>query len=482
MSDQLHLQLDRSSKTTLSEQIRRGIEKAIEQGVLKSGARLPSWLDLASQLGVARGTVKVAYERLADGQWIVASRSGGTRVADRPAQTVTREEETEEGSFLRMYQEMTTGQGIFQLGIPAKDSFPSKAFARIRARSVRMEASGWPLYPDPRGELELRREIAGYLAVARGIECTPAQIIITSGFAGGLGLTLRALGLEGRKAWIEDPGFPFSRRALEVGRLDLTPVPVDAEGIDVGYGIQHSPDAALALVTPGQQAPLGATLSLKRRLQLLDWAAKEDSWIIEDDYLGELQLEGRAAPALHSLDRSGRVIHLGSFSKTISPKLRIGFAVIPSQMVYRFAEVAATLSPAPGPSLQAAIAEFMREGLYIRHLRRTRRLYVAQRDALWKSLLARDLQAECAGLAVLLRLPTGVSDVAVSREALTFGLAPAPLSVWYAAPASAPSGLLLGVATSPRTHVEQACERLAEIIRKHEAIHAPDRRSPSGPD
>src|SRR5439155_5669375 len=138
-----------------------------------------------------------------------------------------------------------------------------------------------------------------------------------------LGLALRVLGLEGRKVWMEDPGFPFTRRGLELARLSFAPIPVDGEGVDVEYGLRHAPDAKLVVVTPGQQAPLGSTLSLERRLRLLEWAAAHKVWVIEDDYLSDLQLSGRAAPALASVDHGGRVIHIGSFSKTISPTLRL---------------------------------------------------------------------------------------------------------------------------------------------------------------
>ena len=316
MTKPLNLQLDRSAKTPLTEQIRKGITAAIESGALAPGARLPSWLDLAAQLGVARGTVRSAYAKLSAAQFIVASRATGTHVADRLSIIVRQEETPDPGSFMEMYQELTAGPAIFQMGVPAQESIPAKLLARIRSSAVRAELSAPAIYPDPRGELALRREIAAYLAIARGIECSPSQIIITGGFGSGLGLALRVLGLEGRKAWVENPGFPFTRRGLELARLSLAPIPVDADGMDVDYGLNHAPDAALAVVTPGQQAPLGFTLSLARRLRLLDWAAQKGAWVVEDDYLSELQLQGRATPALASLDRAGRVIHIGSFSKT----------------------------------------------------------------------------------------------------------------------------------------------------------------------
>ena len=177
----LPLELDRSAKMPLAEQIRNGIRNAIETDVLASGARLPSWQDLATQLGVARGTVRSAYEKLSAAQLIVASRATGTHVAARPSIAVPLYQPPERGSFMEMYQEFTAHQGIFQMGVPAQETFPAKLFARIRTRAVRVESSVAPLYPDPRGEPDLRREIAAYLAIARGIECSPSQIVVTGG-------------------------------------------------------------------------------------------------------------------------------------------------------------------------------------------------------------------------------------------------------------------------------------------------------------
>lgn len=468
MTKPLNLNIDRSARTTLAEQIRHGIATAIESGVLEPGARLPSWQDLAVQLGVARGTVRTAYEKLNAAQLIVASRASGTRVAPRPRPATKSEQRADPGSFMAMYQEMTQGPAFFQMGVPATETFPATLFARIRANAIRVETSAAPNYPDPRGEFELRREIAGYLAVARGIDCSPSQIVVTGGYAAGLGLALRVLGLEGQKAWMEDPGFPFTRKGLELARLSLSPIPVDGDGIDVGHGLRHAPDAKLVVVTPGQQAPLGSTLSLERRLKLLDWADASGVWVIEDDYLSELQLTGRAAPALASLDRAGRVIHIGSFSKTISPTLRLGFIVAPVDLMARFAEVAACLAPPPGPSVQLATAEFMREGHYLRHLRRLKRAYAAKRENLLTGLRAHfdpdDLAAT--GLAILLRLPDGTSDLTIMRELLAFGMFPAPLSPFHASPQAGRSGLLLGVATSPEKGLARHCDRLADIVRR----------------
>jgi GntR family transcriptional regulator / MocR family aminotransferase len=468
MKKPLNLNLDRAAKVPLAEQIRRGVTMAIEDGVLEPGARLPSWQDLAAQLGVARGTVRTAYEKLAAAQLIEASRATGTLVSRRSRAVAKSEQPPDAGSFMETYQEMTQGPAFFQMGVPATETFPTTLFARIRAHAVRAEASSPPLYPDPRGEFELRREIAGYLAVARGINCSPSQVIVTGGFAAGLGLALNVLGLGGHTAWVENPGFPWSRKGLELARLSLAPIPVDGDGIDIDHGLRRHPDAKLVVVTPGQQAPLGPTLSLERRLRLLEWAAANRVWVVEDDYLSELQLAGRAAPALASLDRDGRVIHIGSFSKTISPTVRLGFLVAPVELVSQFGEVAACLAPPPGPAVQLATAEFIREGHYMRHLRRTKRAYAAKRQALLDCLQAfvSTDHLAASGLAVLLKLPRGTSDLTVAREVSAFGMSPAPLSAWYVSPENAESGLLLGVATAPTRNLAQSCDRLFEVIRR----------------
>lgn len=467
MDSDLQIQLDRTAKLPLSEQIRMSISTAIESGLLAPGTRLPSWQDLAAHLGVARGTVQAAYERLSDSQMIETFGAKGTRVAPRP-RAAAQPEVPRPGAFMKTFQEMNAGPGIFQLGIPALEGLPEKFFARARSSNLlKIGSFASPINPDPRGEFELRREIAGYLSIARNLHCFPEQVFITSGYRSGLGLALRVLGLDGKKVWMEEPGFHLTRKGLELARLRIVPVPVDAEGLNVGYGIENAADAALAVVTPGQQAPLGSTLSLRRRLQLLEWAVSSDAWIIEDDYLGELQLEGRAAPALASLDEGKRVIHIGSFSKTISPGLRLGFVVAPTELAAMFSEVAATLAPAPSPVAQLATAQFMRDGHYIRRIRRLKRLYSAQRDALCEQLRMRDAEWVKAGLAVLLRLPDGAPDVQIVREAITFGLAPSPLSAWFATPSLAFPGLLLGVATAPEAHLATSCSRLFEIIDRY---------------
>lgn len=465
LTPKLNLQLDPHSRKPLAEQIRSGILEAIESGVLEPDSRLPSWNDLASQLGVARGTVKAAYERLSDDQAVVASPSMGTRVARRPSPLKPAAARDDGSGLPDFYHQLSAGSVMFQMGIPAPETFPAKLFSKIRVRAIRKESATAPAYPDPRGEFSFRSQIAAYLALGRSIRCEPSQVFITQGFAGGLTFVLRVLNLSGQTAWIEDPCYPISRHALELAGISPCPVRVDVNGMDVGFGIQAAPRASLVLTTPGQQAPLGMTMSLERRVELTQWALENGAWIIEDDYLGEMQLEGRASPALASLDPT-RVIHIGTFSKTISPALRLGFVVVPASLVARFAEAAIYAWPAPGPSVQYTVTDFIQDGHYLRHLRKVRRDYAEKRELLSEAIQRIGLPASPAGLSVVVRLPEAVSDVDIARSALRFGMAPAPLSPWFVSPTSVGSGLLLGAPNvNPKT-LDSYCERIKRLIDK----------------
>jgi GntR family transcriptional regulator / MocR family aminotransferase len=462
----LPIELDRAKKAPLAGQIYSALREAIETGRLASGARLPSWSDLAAQLGVSRGTVREAYARLIAEQFAISLGAAGTRVAERASRCFAPNWLPESPPFPELFHDFGTVPLPFQMGVPSQDAFPFKLWSRILTRATRQAAAAPVGYPDPRGDPGLRKEIAAYLGIARGIRCNPSQVFVTGGFSGALGLAIRGLQLERLEAWMEDPGFPLTRTALGLAGMTVTAVPVDAEGLDVAAGVRSAPGAAVAIVTPGQQAPLGMTMSLPRRVALLEWARQNDAWIIEDDYLSELQLKGRAAPALASVDHAGRVLHIGSFSKTISPALRLGFLVVPPELARRFGDVAACLAPAPAAPVQRAVTEFLGEGHHLRHLRRMKRLYAAQREALLRSLreVASDsikVQAT-AGLTIVTSLPEFVSDVDIASRALKFGLAPVPLSPWYMQ-RRRQQGLLLGVTNLSERRLAEDCRRLAEL-------------------
>ncbi|MES2186255.1 MAG: PLP-dependent aminotransferase family protein [Pseudomonadota bacterium] len=461
----LKLTLDRSARLPVAGQIAQALRTAITQGQLARGARLPSWRDLAAQLGVARGTVQAAYEALADAQLIVSSGAAGTHVA---RQVLPEPSRTVRGmaAMRDPIADYPQAAGVFQMGMPAQDGFPAKAWARIAARAARDAAHAPLRYPDPRGEDPLRTAIAAYLAVARGMACSPAQVFVVSGHTAGIALSVQALGVRGR-AWCEDPGYPPTRDVLAALSIARVAVPVDAQGLDVAAGVRAAPDAALAVVTPGQQAPLGVGLSPARRRALLDWAAASGAWVLEDDYLSELQLQGRAAPSLAATDSAGRVLHLGTFSKTISPALRLGFLVVPAEQVPRFDAAARLFGSAPPPPVQNAVTAFLQGGHLLRHLRRMKRLYLQRRDALVACLRAAGADHRTSGLSVLVRLPEAVSDVELARAARQHGLAPVPLSPWYCGPGVAHTGLLLGVTNVPVQDAARHYATLQALMGRH---------------
>jgi GntR family transcriptional regulator/MocR family aminotransferase len=455
----LSINIDRGARTPLAGQIATAIGAAIHDGRLSPGARLPSWHDLAAQLGVARGTVRAAYDSLRDQQLIVTAGAAGTRVA-RQAVRAGAASERPAAPPPRLVAPVP-----FQVGVPGQDVFPFKTWSRIMGRAARAAAAQPLGYPDPRGEPVLRAAIAAYLGIARGITCHPSQVFIANGYAAALGLALRALRLNGRSAWVEDPGYASARAVLAQYGVTPVPAPVDAEGIDVAAGIGLSPEAALAVVTPGQQAPLGMTLSLARRHALLDWAAARGAWIVEDDYLGELQLQARATPALAARDHAGRVLHIGTFSKTIGPALRVAFLVVPPALAPAVADVADAAAAAPAPAIQLAIEEFLRDGHYLRHLRHMKRVYAERRAALCACLRDLGLAHAEAGLSVLLPLADGVDDAALAAQARTAGLAPSALSWWRVRKDDGPGGLLLGVTNVPPERAQAACSALAGLLR-----------------
>lgn len=476
MDPSLDVSLDRLSSEPLSAQIAGNLRLAIRDGRLAPGARLPSWRDLAARLGVGRGTVRSAYERLIDERLVVAAGAAGTRVAAQPARTESAAAPAPalNAPLSGLLHDFSAPPLPFEMGVPAQDAFPAKLWSRLRARALRTGAMSPVTYPDPRGAAALRSQLASYLAIARGIHCVPDQIVLTAGYRGGLGLTLAALQLAGRTAWIEEPGYMVTRTGLQLAGLRAVPIPVDAHGLDVERGLALAPEAALAVVTPGQQAPTGVPLSPARRQALLRWAARAQAWIVEDDYLSELQLQGRAAPALAATDRHGRVIHIGTFSKTMSPALGLGFVVAPLPLAERFAEVAGCLAPAPNLATQLAFAEFMAEGHYLRHLRHMKALYAQRRDAL-RGLLRTLLDSRpgpqgdvdaMAGLAVRLRLPPHCDDRAIAAEAVRRGIAPSSVSRWYADPGRHPQqrGLLLGVTNLSEARLEPACDTLMALL------------------
>ena len=465
MSESYPPAISRGSTVSITQQIYRGMREAILSGSLAPGARLSSWQDLASQLGVSRGTVKRAYDLLKDEQLIITRGATGTWVTSSPPslQTDPVETNTQQPG---MFYDFRARPQYFQGGIPAQDEFPLKAWFNAWRKAMTADLSRPMIQPDPRGLYALRQEIAGYLTLARGLSCHADRVFISSGFSSGLFIVLSAMGFHGQKVFVEDPGFPRTRQALRELAITPVPVPVDPFGICVSPNMMNG-EAKLAIVTPGQQSPLGMPLAPDRRMDLLNWARQTDAWIIEDDYAGELQLTGRAIPALAGDDHDGRVFHVGSFSKTINPSLRMGYLVVPEHLIGRFSKFVAHLTPAGSLIAQQALQYFIAGGHYLRHLRRMKTLYLARKTLLVSTLreeLPPSVRCEFeGGLSVRLFFPTGTDDVAIAERAQLAGFGALPISPWYQGP-NPQSGLLLSITNVTERSVAARCRALLRII------------------
>jgi GntR family transcriptional regulator/MocR family aminotransferase len=321
----------------------------------------------------------------------------------------------------------------------------------------------------PAGLDALRAAIARYLAVARAVACSPDQVIVTSGIQQGIGLTCQSLLNRGDRAWVEDPGYPGVRGALAGAGVDTVPVLVDAEGLDIEAGKALAGDARLACVTPSHHYPLGTVMSLQRRLALIDWAERCDGWILEDDYDSEFRYRGRPLASLQGLDRSGRVIYAGSFSKVMFPSLRLGYLVVPEHLIDTFLKVRAALDDHASLTAQPALARFMEEGHFAAHVRRMRRLYGGRQEALLDAagkhldgLLT--LAPDDAGMHLVGTLDDAKrDDVALAAKADDAGIATVALSS-YATSAAVRPGLVLGYAAVNEAEIMRAAKRLGEIM------------------
>ena len=476
------LALDRTSATSLQDQIVAFFRDAVLRGAMKPGARLPSSRQLAADLGVARITAVEAFDRLSAEGYFVTRRGVGLFVANtvtdaylsglptRPRHARTPAATTPAPAKTRSLDTPSADTLPLATGVPALEEFPWRDWARISARVFRDRPAAALAYGDPQGLPELRSAIADYLGAARGIVCDPDQIVVVSGSQQGIDLTARVVASPGDAAWFEDPGYGAARAALAAARLKVALVPADRDGIDVARGIADAPTARLAMVTPSYHYPLGGTLSLPRRRALLAWAHATGAWILEDDYYGEYRFAGRPQLPLYALDRHARVLYLGTFSKMLAPGLRIGFVVAPRPLVQRLTEMKmATDRYTPG-LMQLVLARFISEGRLAAHVRRLRTLYRERRAALLDALAthARDVldigEPPDAGLHVAVRLTVPVDDVAVSRNLRKLGVSAAPLSTYYA---STPKvrGFVLGFANTPAGAADALIREVARRVR-----------------
>ena len=374
----------------LSRQLAAALRQAVAEGRFGEGARLPSTRALAAELGIARSTVVAVFEQLAAEGYLTARPGSGYFVpppfagpppADRGRETGRPRPLSRQAALLRASMPPPRGRPRpFDLGDAEIDGRFIATWKHLASRALSGRSRLAWSYGDPQGEATLRRAIAEYLAAARGVRCTPEQIVVTSGAQQGLSLAARILIDPGDAAWVEDPCYRSTVDILRAAEARIVPVPVDEQGLDVAAADPGAPPPRLLYTTPSRQYPLGMAMPLRRRAALLAWAETAGAWIVEDDYESEFQAPGRMLPALQGLDRGGRVIYLGTFSKLLFPSLRLGYAVLPQDLVEPFA-AARHLADRQSPALaQTMMTEFILGGHFARHLKRMRALY-AERQA-----------------------------------------------------------------------------------------------------
>jgi GntR family transcriptional regulator / MocR family aminotransferase len=485
----LAVPLDASSPTPLFRQLYDGLRGSILSGSLKPGGRLPASRTLARELGVSRNTIMTAYDQLlAEGYLEGITGSGtyvtqilpektllvgqgqprGSDVAGRPARPSKR------GEILAKTPAWVVRGSAdpkpFRPGVPAMDNLPLEAWAALASRHWRLSTGDILGYGEPAGYRPLREAIADHLQTSRGVVCEADQVIIVAGAQQAIDLATRLLLDPGDSAWIEDPGFVGARGALIGAGARLISVPVDADGMNVSEGVARCPNARLAYVTPSHQYPLGMVMKLARRLELLSWAKRAEAWVLEDDYDSEFRYKGRPLASLQGLDRQGRVVYMGTFSKVLFPALRLGYIVVPSGLVDAFTSALSLVSgPAPTHP-QAVLADFFAEGHFHRHLRRMRALYAERHE-----ILVQETKAELGGLLEVIPSETGlqvmgwlregIDDQAASRWAESAGVVAPPLSAYRLEP-SLRSGLLLGYAAHSEHQIREGIRRLAMALRQ----------------
>jgi GntR family transcriptional regulator / MocR family aminotransferase len=354
----------------------------------------------------------------------------------------------------------------FQPGLPALDAFPFKIWSRLVSRRWRQMLQDLLRLGATTGYWPLREAIAEHL---RAVQCEAEQVLITFGSQQGIDVTIRMLLQPGEQVWMEEPGYPGAGEALLAARAQIVPVRVDEYGLDVAAGIQCSPHARLAYVTPSHQFPLGVTMSLSRRLALLDWAARSNAWILENDYDSAFRYTGRPLAALQGLDREGRVIYIGTFSKVLFPSLRLGYVVVPATLLDRFLARCACAGLSSSLIEQAVLTDFLTEGHFTRHLRRMRELYSERQDLLLQAA-AKDLAGmltlypEETGMQLVGWLPEGSNDQRASQVISTYQVIAPPLSLCHIQ-SPHKEGFLLGYAGVREADIRDGVHRLAQALR-----------------
>ena len=489
----LPLAFDRRLAEPLYRQLYDQLRELILAGRLPPGTRLPSSRELAADHGVSRNTVVGAYDQLLAEGYVTGTVGAGTFVSavlpdellsPRADQVATQDGAPAAGPSARGLKLAALAPArdrrhrAFVTGVPDLEQFPFDQWARLMNVAWRRPGRELLAGVGPGGYAPLRRAIASYLLTARAVRCQADQVIVVAGVQQGIALAAQVLLDAGDKVWIEDPGYPGIKGAFAGAGTLTVAVPVDGEGLDIARGAKVAPGARFVCVTPSHHYPLGVTMSLARRLELLDWAERHDAWILEDDYDSEFRYAGRPLASLQGLDRSGRVIYAGSFSKVMFPSLRLGYLVVPPDLVDVFRRARAALDDHPPSAAQPVLARFIDDGLFAAHVRRMRKLYAARQEALLAAAEAHlggllDVRADEAGMHLVAWLTdqvrTRMGDREAARLALAHDVTVYPLTAFAERP-DMRHGLVLGYAAVPEDEIAAGALRLARALTAQGAV------------
>ncbi len=477
---------DLADEHPLYRQVYLRLREAILSGSLRAGQRLPSTRSMASQMGMARNTILQAFSRLEMEGYIQAQRGSGHYVAqlvsgrgpessaaDRPAHSPRQGNPAQirnTFSFVPASLRQPMRAIPFRINHPALDHFPIEAWAKLQARVLRESTGMADPHPllgetEAQGDRSLRQAISDHISIARGVRCGPDDIVITAGAQHAMDLLFRVLTAPGDAVGLEDPCFPGALSAAHAAGCAVLPIPVDRHGIDIA--LPPDPSPRLLIVCPSKQFPLGMTMSLQRRLALIQWAQRSSAWIIEDDYDSEYRFDGKPIPSLQGLDGGGNVIYVGTFSKVMFPSLRTGFIVAPPALLDALS-AARAVSGRHGSMLeQRVLARFIDTGCLARHIKKMRVLYRDRQAELLEHCRRRlhgrlHVEEAQSGLQTVGWLEPGKNDRVIADLAQRHGLETAPLSRFTLRTARAP-GLVLGFGGFNSEQIRNAVERMAAL-------------------
>ena len=473
----------------LHQRIQRALRALILDGALAPGLKLPATRVLAKSLGVARDTVENAYVQLHRDGFIVRREGSGSYVCEaigaelrgasrrRQAQAV-KTSQAAPGAGLSQRGRMILDSGgvndqqvikAFATGLPETRSFPTDVWERLQRQVMKDYRSSVLLHGDPQGSESLRKAIATYLNLERGANCAPDQVLVLSSTRQALFLCAQLLVDVGKPILLENPGYFGARKAFETAEAKVVPIDVDASGIRTDLLHADRSGAHCVYVTPSHQYPTGATLTLERRLELINWAAEKGKWVIEDDYDSEFHYAGKPTACVQGLDKYQRTLYLGTFSKTLFPGLRMGYMVLPRELLKAFTYARSMLDGHTPQILQLTLARFMEDGHYNAHVRAMRKLY-AGRQAIMLDAIGKHLGhvvTACrpqGGLQIPCVLHEGWSEEKTIRQAASAGVQLPGLSRLYAG-AATQQGWLLGYSSLTAHEIETAMRRLAHALK-----------------